>query len=70
MSQCTLLASDDRFLRLRSVEQLIDAGKSVIYGPGFPKPIKLSARYAVWTESSVRDWMRRRVEAAVAREAA
>ena len=63
---------DDQFLRIHSVSSLVGAGKSFIYDPknDFPKPIKLSPRFSVWSKNAVLAWMRRRVEAATSKSEA
>jgi len=53
-----------RMLRIKSVSQKLDTGKSTIWlwlAEGkFPEPIKLSPRITVWKESDIDEWIERR----------
>jgi len=57
----------DRLIRLPEVENLIGCKKSTVYtmlkNGTFPKPIRLSARMAAWSESSVLQWLQDRINA-------
>ncbi|EGV19032.1 phage transcriptional regulator, AlpA [Thiocapsa marina 5811] len=54
------------FLRLPQVLALAGLQKSALYkriGLGqFPRPVKLSARCAVWPEDEIRDWQKRQID--------
>lgn len=69
MSKFNESPSEERFLRLKQVEDMVGLRKSAIYAlmraepPEFPPCIKLSARAAAWTMSSVQGWMRGRIAA-------
>ena len=51
----------DSFLRLPQVTKRTGISRSVIYSliqkSKFPKQIKLSERTAVWSESSINEWI-------------
>lgn len=55
------MSSNDRFLRLERVEEIIGFRRTFIYSKvksgDFPKPIQLGSRAIVWLESEVMAWM-------------
>lgn len=55
----------DRLIRLPEVESLVGCKKSTIYTMlkqgTFPKPVRLSARMAAWSESAVLAWLQDRI---------
>ena len=56
----------DRLIRLNELESLIGCKKSTIYlwlktDPGFPRPIRLSARMVAWSENAVLSWVQNRI---------
>lgn len=58
----------DRLIRLPEVESLVGCKKSTIYTMlkqgKFPKPVRLSARMAAWSESEVLQWVQNRINQA------
>ena len=58
----------DRLIRLPDVESAIGCKKSTIYElmkvGRFPKPVRLSARHVVWSESAVLQWVQDRIREA------
>lgn len=67
------MAPPDRLLRLRDVESMVGLRKSSIYDAmrrgEFPAAVKLSRRAVCWSESSIRDWIQGRINAARASQA-
>lgn len=57
--------NNDRFLRLRQVEDKIGFGKSWIYRQiqlqQFPPSIRLNSRHVAWLESEVDAWIHQRI---------
>jgi prophage regulatory protein len=66
-------AAPDRLLRLPEVESMVGLRKSSIYDAmrrgEFPAAVKLSRRAVCWSESSIRDWIQDRINAARASQA-
>ena len=61
-SQSIPEATKERLIRLPEVEATTGLNRNAIYTmPGFPKPIKISARATAWVESEVQDWIKARI---------
>ncbi|MCQ8223563.1 AlpA family phage regulatory protein [Burkholderia pseudomallei] len=51
-----------RFLRAHEVTAKTGLSRSAIYAePGFPKPVKISAKASAWVESELEFWMAARM---------
>lgn len=66
-------AAPDRLLRLPEVESMVGLRKSSIYDAmrrgEFPAAVRLSRRAVCWSESSIREWVQDRINAARAGQA-